>query len=234
MPTLPSGFSPFDGGALVAMLQAFYPTVSGAAFALARRERPEYFGGGVIFGSKGDKLRLPDGREYDCIFAAGGPPSARRWTCSLIDPTAGGDEDPFALEDGPLEAVDEEIVIFPGGDPSFESLVTGPLGTLNGAEERLDGSAEAIVAWDGADRVDGSFRALVEPATDAHKRMRAVLDNDNPADVIAATNAHDPEIDGARGDYVEPAPPDTPERDPGDRPRDDDDDKGPPKKGDGS
>lgn len=225
------GFSPFDGAALVAMLQAFYPAVSAAAFARARSERPDYFGGGVIFGSKGDKLRLPDGREFDCIQAAGGPPSGRRWTCSLIDPNAGGDDDPFALEDGPLAFVDEETVIFPGGDPSFESLVTGPLGTLDGAEAALDGSAEAIVAWDGADRVDGSYRALVEPATEAHKRIRAALDNDNPADVIAATNAHDGEIEGARADYVEPAPPDTPEPDPGERPRDDGDDKGPPKKG---
>ena len=46
-------------------------------------------------------------------------------------------------------------------------------------------------------------------------KFRIALDNDNPADVIDATNSHDGEIDSARGDYVEETPADTPEPDPG-------------------
>jgi hypothetical protein len=71
--------TPFDPFALLSMLLAFYPAVSPAAFAQARRERPEYFAGGSIIGSKGDKLQLPDGRVFDCIFASGGPLSGQRW-----------------------------------------------------------------------------------------------------------------------------------------------------------
>jgi hypothetical protein len=74
--------TPFDPVALLAMLQAFYPTPSGAALAQARAERPEYFAGGELFGSKGDKLRLGDGRVFDCIFAAGGLPGSNVGRCS--------------------------------------------------------------------------------------------------------------------------------------------------------
>jgi hypothetical protein len=216
--------TPFDPSALVAMLIAFYPAVSGAAFAQARRERPEYFAGGTIFGSKGDKLRLPDLREFDCIVAAGGPPAGRRWTCSYIDPNAPVVDDPFALEEGPLIPLDEEQPIFPGGDPTFESIVAGALEPLDGADNVLDGAGQAIVTFTGADALDRQYRAQVEPAAVAHAATRAALEQDDPADVIDATNAQDPEINAAREDYVEDPPPDAPEPDPGDPPGD-----GPPK-----
>lgn len=210
--------TPFDPDALVAMLRAFYPQPSGAAFALARAQRPEYFAGGVIFGSKGDKLRLPDGREYDCILAAGGPPSSRAWMCSLIEPGDPGVDDPFALDDGPLAYIDDGVVIFPGDVPDFEQLVVTELGALDGAEGVLDrAGADVQVAAD-PDRFDGSYRALVDPAREAHVRLRNALDGDDPMDVIESTNAHDGEIDSARGDYVESPPPDTPEPDPGSPP----------------
>ena len=37
----------------------------------AYQERPEWFEGAQIFGSKGDKIRFADGKEYDVINAAG-------------------------------------------------------------------------------------------------------------------------------------------------------------------
>jgi hypothetical protein len=56
--------SPFDPVALTAMLRAFYPLASAADLARARRERPEYFGGGRLGGADGTLLELPDGRIY--------------------------------------------------------------------------------------------------------------------------------------------------------------------------
>jgi hypothetical protein len=221
MPSLPFGFAPFDPDALVAMLKAFYPVVSGAAFAQARSERPSYFGGGVIFGSKGDKLRLPDGREYDCIIGAGGPASLRQWWCALIDPSDTGGDDPFALDDGPLVPIDEDMPIFPGGEPGFEVLVVDAIRDFDGADDRLDRAAGDVVEFTGADELENSYADLVEPAAENHDRIREALDSDDPIDVIDATNNHDSEIDAAREDYVEQAPPDIAETDPGAPPRDD-------------
>lgn len=203
------------------MLLAFYPAVSGAAFGRARAERPDYFAGGVIFGSKGDKLRLPDGREFDCIAAAGGPAAGRRWQCALIDPTAPAVDDPFALEDGPLAFVDELAPIFPGGDPSFEALVADHLGAFGGDDDRLSQGAQDVITFPGAGDLEDSYARHIEPALDNHANIRAALDADDPSDVIDATNAHDPEIDSARDEYVEDPPPDTSEPDPGRPPKGD-------------
>lgn len=56
--------SPFDVTALVAMLHVFYPNATAADIARARRERPEYFGGGRLRGTDGLLLELPDGRLF--------------------------------------------------------------------------------------------------------------------------------------------------------------------------
>lgn len=221
--------TPFDGAALVAMLMTLYPVVTPANFVRARAEQPSYFANGIIFGSKGDKLQLPDGRQFDCIFAAGGPVSGRRWICMEIDPNAPGAEDVFALSPGPLEPIDEQQVIFPGGDPSLESFITGELGPLDGAEGVLDGARDAVIVAADPIQLEGTYRALVEPAAAAHATLRAALDDDNPGDVIDRTNAHDPEIDAARGDYVTEEPGDGEPPDPGGPPGGGgDDDDGPP------
>lgn len=138
--------TPFDDRALLAMLLAFYPIASPAAFARARQERPEYFAAGVIFGSKGDKLRLPDGREFDCIIAAGLPGSSR-WQVALIVPGEDGDG-PFPLEPGPLTPLD-------GGDepPAVDPATFA--GLLGGAFESLGASAATI---------DAAHSALAETA----------------------------------------------------------------------
>jgi hypothetical protein len=210
--------TPFDPSALVAMLRAFYPAVSAAAFVLARRERPEYFAGGVIFGSKGDKLRLPDTREFDCIVAAGGPASGRSWQCSLIDPTATGDDDPFALEDGPLVPLDEDTTIGPRSDPGFEALVAGELDALDHSDDRLAAAQQAAVEFDGVADLEQAFGEFIEPADEAHGATTSALDADPISDVLEATADHERVIDAALPDYDEPEPPDVPEPDPGDSP----------------
>jgi hypothetical protein len=95
--------TPFDAVALLAMLLAFYPTVNASELARARRERPEYFAGGTLLGSKGDKLRLPDGRIFDLIQNAGGLPGQQRW--QVIEPGPSVPE-PWPLEAGPLTPID--------------------------------------------------------------------------------------------------------------------------------
>src|SRR4051812_36178944 len=112
------------------MLRAFYPEVTPANFALARSVRPEYFAGGVIFGTKGDKLRLPDGRVFDCIVNAGLSVALRSWAPQLVDPTAGGADDPFALEEGRLTPLDEDFTLPPRDDSGFTALVAGELAAL--------------------------------------------------------------------------------------------------------
>jgi hypothetical protein len=221
--------TPFDPAALVAMLRSFYPAPSGAAFVRARGERPEYFAGGTIFGSKSDKLRLPDGREFDCIVAAGGPAAGRAWQCALIDPNAPGAADPFPLEPGALEPIDEDMVIFPGGEPPLEGIVAADLSGLDGADGILEAGAADVAAFDGATVLDDTYRDLVEPAAEHHAGVRAALDADDPADVIDATNSHDGEISSGQDDYVEEEPPliDLPE--PGRPPRDGEDPGPPPK-----
>lgn len=210
--------TPFDPAALVAMLMAFYPVVTPANLARARQERAEYFHGGTLFGSKGDKLRLPDGREFDCIANAGLPVGQRFWYCGLIDPAEAGNPDGFELEPGALEPVDEEMVLFPADRDRFEALVAGELADLTGADDVLRGAGDAIVAIDVAGHLEGSYAEHVEPAAAAHANMRAALDLDDPADIIAATNAHDGIIDAADVEFNEPLPADLAEPEPGPAP----------------
>jgi hypothetical protein len=124
--------TPFDPDALLAMLLAFYPTPSAAALRQARAERPDYFAGGTLIGSKGDKLRLGDGRVFDLVFASGGLPGQQRWQVIDVTNDPGSAGDPFALEAGPLTPIDSTDV-WPGSPaPGFESYVAGELGALDG------------------------------------------------------------------------------------------------------
>jgi hypothetical protein len=58
--------TPFDPGALLAVLGAFYPIASVDALARARAERPGVFAGGSLVGN-GSVLQLADGRQFDLI-----------------------------------------------------------------------------------------------------------------------------------------------------------------------
>lgn len=221
--------TPFDPVALVAMLRAFYPIVGRAALRRARSERAEYFAGGVLIGSSQTHLQLGDGRIFDLIANEGAPQGQTAW--QAIDVTTGGeeDDDPFALEEGPLTPIDESVDYFPT-DPgrSFSGIVAEGLSTLEGAEEMLDRSAQRVIEADGSADLAQAYAEHIDPAADAHAEIRAALDGDNPIALLEATNGHDPEIDAAREAYVEEPPPDLEEPDPGTPPGDGGGDEPPP------
>lgn len=91
---------PFDRTALLVMLLTFYPEVSRANLERAYQERPEYFAGGRLFGSNGEKLLLADGRAFDLAYDAWGP--RRRWQVLDVTGAGPGEFNPFPLEEGLL------------------------------------------------------------------------------------------------------------------------------------
>ena len=200
--------TPFDPWALLAILEAFYPEPTAASLRRARSERPEYFAGGTLIGRSGDKLQLPDGRIWDLIFGVDGPRPPRRWIA--IDVT---DPDPnavpgFELEPGPLEPLDEEMLLFPPHADIFTPLVAGHLEGLEGSDGVLATAATAVLAHDGAGRLERDWARVMEPAIAQHATIRVALDGDDPIAVLAAATGHDGEIEGGRRDYDEPPPPD--------------------------
>jgi hypothetical protein len=220
--------TPFDSDALLAMLLAFYPKPSGASLRRARAERPEYFAGGTLIGSSSTHLQLPDGRIFDLVFDEG---SARaRWQVLYDDPNdpGGDDGDPFALEQGPLDFVDETIVIFPDVTDPFEGLVSDALRPLSGADGVLDAVSEAAKAADGSADLDGSYAALVEPAARAHEVIRVALDGDEFSDELRAADDQSNVPPIASTELDEPPPPDVPEPDAGEPPPEKGEPGGPP------
>lgn len=212
--------TPFDPIALVAMLRAFYPVVSPAAFARARAERPEYFAGGVITRTNGDKLRLPDGRIFDCIINSGGAPGTTFWTANDVTNDPGGPVDPFALEDGPLAPIDEALVIIPPSGESFEQLVSGELEGLGASDDVLHQAAAAVTEFGGAAALDAAWEREMVPAIEQHQAALDALDANDITSELEAAEAHGATIDGAETEYDENPPADLPEPDPGDPPGD--------------
>lgn len=139
-----------------------------------------------------------------------------------------GTPDPFALEQGPLDYVDDQMTIFPGGDPTFESIVADQLGALDGADSVLASGRDTIAALDVGGAIDASGDANLGPATDAHTNIRAALDADNLGDEITAADGHRGEIDSGRHDYVQDPVPEQPVPDPGPQPPKDNNGGGPP------
>lgn len=197
--------TPFDPVALVAMLNAFYPVVSAAVLAFARTERPEYFAGGVLFGSKGDKLRLPDGREFDLIFAAGGPVEQRRWQCIIPGPA--GDDDPFALEAGPLLPLDGSRFTTPAPASEFEGLMARGLEQLAGADTTLGSAATTVTEMTTSAAVDGAFNDTVPGAESHVSGDQATVGAYNLGDEVNQINGIDASIDATQLEYSD-APPD--------------------------
>lgn len=200
--------TPFDPAALVAMLLAFYPAVSVAALVRARRERPEYFAAGELFGTHGEKLRLPDGRIFDLIFDVDGP--RRRWQAVDVTGEVPGGSESFPLEPGPLEPIDVETVLPPPLEPVFAALVAGYLGDVQRAAGAIGVAAGDIVAAGNGEDVDGFYGESAgagEYALEGH--LRGFVDLD-PSDVIRNTGGLTGVIDDARDDYPDPettAPP---------------------------
>ena len=214
--------TPFDPAALLAMLLTFYPTVSSGELARARRDRPDYFAGGTLFGSKGDKLRLPDGRVFDLIFAAGGAIGQQRWQVIEVTGDAGRAGDLFPLEPGPLVPLEDDPFPPAAAAGAFEAILGDALDTLGASDGVLHGAAQAVATFAGAQQLADSYARMVEPATDAHAATRRSFDADDPAALIDRSNDQGATIDDQSGRYNEEAPADLPADDPGDPPRDDD------------
>lgn len=194
--------TPFDPYALLAMLLAFYPVVSVMNLIRARAERPDYFAGGTLFGSCGEKLRLPDGRVWDLIYDCGGPNA--RW--QAIEPGPGGDGggDGFELEPGPLTPLDETTAIPPLSDPSFEPLVTDSIGEVR-TLEGLMGDAATTMTTDAAPGAIGdALDAALGEAQEGHWRGGQSLEGATVGDLVETTDGLNGQIDAGTGELPEP------------------------------
>lgn len=196
--------TPFNASALLAILLAFYPTVSRAELARARRERPEYFAGGTLLGSKGDKLQLPDGRIFDLIQSAGGPPGSQRWQVIEAGPSV---DEPFPLEPGPLVPLDLDDTFPPRAhEDTFESLASSRLAELDGSDRLLDVARSSLVdATDRAERVVGRGSELDDAggAVDEVARARSA---EAVADILASADGVGTAVNTTDNDYDEPPP----------------------------
>lgn len=199
--------TPFDPIALLAMLQAFYPSVGPAAFARARRERPSYFSAGDIIGTSGDKLRLPDGRLFDCIFDTLGQNT--RWQCIEVGTGPGGpdDEDPFALEAGPLVPID--LSAYPGGTPVpvFVPLVSSHLAALGATDGILYTAGNEVITHSDRGAVLDAWARTMDPAVEQLAAEGYALEALNPSLELTIANNQMGTIDANEGDYNESVPP---------------------------
>lgn len=213
--------TPFDPGALLVMLLTFYPIVSVATLQRARAERPEYFAAGQLGGSKGEKLTLPDGRVFDLIFAAGAAPSVQRWQAIDVTNDPGTPGDGLTLDPGPLAPLDDLAIALPRVGDVFESLVSGELAALDGADGVLQAAAAAATDTDLAASLGFRYAQRVEPAIEAHGALRAALEADNPIAEVGAADEHSRVPGVAAHQYADDPPPDLDEPDPGTPPGDD-------------
>jgi hypothetical protein len=205
--------TPFDGAALVAMLQAFYPAVTRAALERARRDRPAYFAGGVLFGTQGEKLRLGDGRVFDLAFDAWTARS--RW--QAIDVTAGGETEPqpFPLEPGALDPLDEDVVVIVSVEPVFEPLVSERLAELAGSDDGLFGARDTIAAAASPAALDWAFDTSAGLAEVTVVDELGAIDTLRPEGVAAASEGLGTSAGGAIDDYRDDGPDDIDVPDPG-------------------
>jgi hypothetical protein len=211
--------TPFDPHALLVMLLTFYPIVSVAALQRARAERPEYFAAGTLFGSKGEKLLLPDGRAFDLIFAAGGLPGQQRW--QVIEAGPGGDGDGFGLEAGPLAPVDEPTAVPPLSDPTFVPLVSGAIGELHVLEQRIGDSGTTIAS----NVADGDVAPVLDvelgEAFYQHEQTTRALEGESIAELMDHTDGLEHLTDGYEANVPDQPPgtePEPPAYDPGNPP----------------
>jgi len=204
--------TPFNPTALLAMLLTFYPLVSVAELQRARRERPDYFAGGVLFGTTGEKLRLPDGRVFDLIFDASNPdPTRRRW--QVIEPGPGRpDDETFPLERGPFTPIDGSTWPVPSPTPIFTPLVAGALATLGDADGLFGRAASTITEASSPAALTTMFHSTIDKAEGTVGSSRNRLNAADPSDIIVASGGQAPTINKHEGDYTEEPPRDGPPR----------------------
>jgi len=203
--------TPFDPTALLAMLLTFYPLVSVAELQRARRERPDYFAGGVLFGSTGEKLRLPDGRVFDLIFDASNPdPTRRRW--QVIEPGPGRpDDETFPLERGPFTPIDGGRWPAPSGVNVFVPLVAAAYASLGDADGLFGRAASTIVEASSPAALTTMFHSTIDKAEGTIGSSRNRLNAADPSDIIIASGGQVPRIGKNEDEFSEPPPKDVPD-----------------------
>lgn len=206
--------TPFNPTALLVMLLTFYPIVSPAELARARRERPDAFAGGVLGGSHGDKMTLPDGRVWDLIYDVENATGRRHW--QVIQPGDGGGGDPlFPLEPGPLTPIDEAQWPRPTPDLVFLPLVAGALAELAGDGPLLDTAQLRISEHASPAALEAVFGATIGPAAGGLDEQLRLMYLATPDDVLQTTQSHGGAIDANTHTYDEPVAPDVPIDNPG-------------------
>lgn len=185
------------------MLLAFYPVVGPAALRRAREERPDYFAGGEVRGTEGDKLWLGDGRKFDLIFQVNTPGQAWQVLELFGVDGAAAPDDPFRLEDGPLVPFDLSAFPRPPREDTFTPIAAdaaGELATVDGAlhlahttiAEAADPAALDALDVDGGGDLDSAIEG-------AHR----LLDDADPGPLLATTNSHDAAITANESDLNE-------------------------------
>lgn len=193
--------TPFAPAALLAMLLTFYPIVSVANLQIARRDRPEYFAGGTLFGTTGEKLRLPDGRVFDLIFDASNPdPARRRW--QVIAASGAGDSGGlFPLEAGPFTPIDESAWPAPHAVPVFVPLVASAYASLGDADGLFGQASSTLVAASSSAALQSVFSDTINRAEDRVDSSRNNLTAADPSDVIVASGGQVPAIASREDEY---------------------------------
>jgi hypothetical protein len=200
--------TPFAPAALVAMLLAFYPDVSAAAFAQARRERPEYFAGGTIVGSHGDKLQLPDGHVWDCIFDVDNATGQRHWQAIDVSDDGNIGDPVFVLEPGPLTPIDPQAWPEPTPAPIFAPIVAAALRELGGSDTVLSTAHSTLTEAADPAALEAVFANTVPGADAELSGQLNALHYATPDDVLATTQSHDGAIDKNEAVFDEQPPPD--------------------------
>jgi hypothetical protein len=111
-------------------------------------------------------------------------------------------DDPFALEEGPLEPIDESIDWFPArAGPTMESVVAGELAALNGTDPALDQVALTVGRFDASGAAGAIDDPTLDDAIGSHEETRAALENDSPGVLVETSDGHLTLIDTRSGDY---------------------------------
>jgi hypothetical protein len=212
---------PFDPGALLAILLTFYPTVSVSELQRARRERPEYFAGGELTGSKGEKLVLADGRCFDLIYALGDPFADHRWQVVECGDGGAGGADWFPLEPGPLRLIDGSAWPAPAPAPFFEPLVSGALEHLPLLENGVAGAELTIAESSSPATFENDYHRTLGGIEGVIVGSRYMLEGVNAGELLDQAGGLENSIDGNENEYFEPDPADMPATgDPGGAPPD--------------
>jgi hypothetical protein len=196
--------TPFDATALLVTLLSFYPTVTGAELARARAKHPESFAGGTLSGAHGEQLHLPDGRVFELIANAGGPPGAQQWQ---VVESASSTNDPWPLEPGPLTPIDVGDAATPPGErTTFQALVAEAIDAIGGSDGVLQAASSRMSEGALSTGAGGDDDTALSDAADALDRQVQARGAFSVADDIAQLGALAESITALEGENADPPP----------------------------